>query len=95
MSADQFKVGSEFKPYHRDASHVEAYYRDGWNDCYYDAIEVIEEKDAALASAKERIEALEAALRLVAHSGKFQCFDDAAWDAVNAALTQNQKEEKR
>jgi len=26
------------------------------------------------------------ALRLVAHSGKFQCFDDDAWDVVNAAL---------
>lgn len=33
------------------------------------------------------------ALRLVAHSGKFQCFDDDAWDVVNAALASLQTQE--
>ncbi|MFC3636028.1 hypothetical protein ACFONL_01305 [Camelimonas fluminis] len=35
---------------------------------------------------ESEVERLRGALTLVASSGKFQCFDDAAWDVVNDAL---------
>lgn len=31
------KVGGEFAPFHRDASHIDPGYRDGWNACFADA----------------------------------------------------------
>lgn len=106
MSNEQFKVGNEFAPYHRDASHVDPAYRDGWNACYYDAIEdVIPAKDAALASAQERIEALEAEkAALLDLLKKARSHLNADWDdearviaVIDAvmALTQNQKDEQQ
>lgn len=34
----RWKVGNEFLPFHPDASHVPADYRDGWNACYRAAL---------------------------------------------------------
>lgn len=34
----QWKCGNEFLPFHPDASHVNPDYRDGWNRCYYAAM---------------------------------------------------------
>ena len=31
---DRWKVGDEYRPFHPDASHVDARYREGWNDCF-------------------------------------------------------------
>ncbi len=35
----EWKVGNEFAPFHRSASHVDPSYRDGWNDCYRAAMQ--------------------------------------------------------
>jgi hypothetical protein len=40
------KVGNEFAPFHRSASHVEPAYRDGWNQCYQDATRLLAESQA-------------------------------------------------
>lgn len=34
----QWKCGDEFLPFHPQASHVPAEYRDGWNRCYWMAV---------------------------------------------------------
>lgn len=34
MSAQKWKCGNEFLPYHHQASHVNPDHRDGWNACY-------------------------------------------------------------
>jgi hypothetical protein len=57
------------------------------------ADDVAREADAAIASAKERIEALEAALRPFVEHGT--CFEPHHIENARALLTQNQKEEKR
>lgn len=53
------------------------------------------EEDAAfIVRAVNNHDKLAKALHLVAHSGKFQCFDDAAWDVVNDALASLQTQEE-
>lgn len=53
------------------------------------AYDAAENRDVAT-RARKRMEAaapdMLAALKLVADSGKFSCFDDSAWDAVNDAI---------
>jgi hypothetical protein len=34
VHVSDWKLGNEFLPFHKDASHVNPDYRDGWNDCF-------------------------------------------------------------
>lgn len=47
---NDWKGGSEFAPFHRQASHIRPDYRDGWNDCYSAAQKRIAELEVELAS---------------------------------------------
>lgn len=47
----RWKVGDEYAPFHRQASHVRPDYRDGWNDCYEAASTAV--RDAALEAAAQ------------------------------------------
>ncbi len=42
MSNKTWKHGNEFLPFHKQASHVNPDYRDGWNACYEMASQTIE-----------------------------------------------------
>jgi hypothetical protein len=44
----QWKCGDEFLPFHPQASHVPAEYRDGWNRCYASSADQIRKLREAL-----------------------------------------------
>lgn len=77
------KIGNEFAPFHRSASHVEPAYRDGWNQCYAGATGLLAEK-------AQRIERLEAALRCLLEEVRMQLTYSSSpgLDAARAALSQ-------
>ena len=41
--SDPWKCGDEFLPFHPQASHVPADYRDGWNACYMAAQRLLQQ----------------------------------------------------
>ena len=47
-----WKCGDEFLPYHRGASHIRPDYRDGWNACWYEALERCAASHPAQAAAR-------------------------------------------
>jgi hypothetical protein len=55
----QWKCGDEFLPFHPQASHVPADYRDGWNRCYRSALAAVqaERERAAQIALAERVDA--------------------------------------
>jgi truncated hemoglobin YjbI len=40
---ERWKSGNEFLPFHRQASHIDPSYRDGWNACFAEAQKAIDE----------------------------------------------------
>lgn len=46
MSSETWKHGNEFLPFHKQASHVNPDYRDGWNACFeMAAVEIAAERE--------------------------------------------------